>query len=189
MTWKTLLTYFEEPGYINTKQTMEFASDRGKELGINEVVIASATGETAYRALEIFRGFKITAVTYHCGFHEPFKKTMKEDVRRDLEEEGVRVVEATHSLSGIERSLANKYSGIYPVMLIADTLRLLGEGTKVAVEVSVMAADAGALSGNDIISIGGTTKGADTALIIKPAHQSNFFNLKIREIICKPKNF
>jgi uncharacterized protein len=189
MTWKTLMTHFEEPGYVNTKQTLEFASDRGKELGINEVVIASATGETAYRALEIFKGFTITAVTYHCGFYEPFQKTMKADVRRDLEEEGVRVVEATHALSGIERTIANKYSGSYPVLLIGDTLRLLGEGVKVAVEISVMAADAGALTGNDIISIGGTAKGADTALIIKPAHQSNFFNLKIREIICKPKNF
>jgi len=183
------MTHFEEPGHINTSQTLDFACDRGKELGLNEVVIASSTGETAYRALEAFKGFKITAVTYHCGFYEPFEKTMKEDVRRDLEEEGVRVVEATHALSGIERSIANKYSGSYPVLLIADTLRLLGEGVKVAVEISVMAADAGALSGNDIISIGGTGKGADSALIIRPAHQSNFFNLRIKEIICKPKNF
>jgi hypothetical protein len=189
MSMGTLFTHFEEPGNVNTQQTLEFAHDRGKELGLNEVVVASTTGETAYKALEIFKGFKITAVTYHCGFREPFKNTMKEDVRKDLEVEGVRVVQATHALSGVERAIAKKYTGSYPVLLIADTLRLFGHGTKVAVEIAIMAADAGALTGSDIIAIGGTAKGADTALVLKPAHQSNFFDLRIREIICKPRSF
>jgi hypothetical protein len=185
----TLFTHFEEPGKQNTQQTLEFASDRGKELGLNEVVIATTTGETAYKAMELFKGFKIIAVTYHCGFKEPFENTLKDDVRKDLEAEGVRVVQATHALSGVERSIAKKYTGSYPVLLIADTLKLFGQGTKVAVEISIMAADAGALSGNDIIAIGGTAKGADTALVIKPAHQSNNFDLRIRETICKPRIF
>ena len=81
------------------------------------------------------------------------------------------------------------HSGIYPVLLIADTLRLFGQGTKVAVEVAIMAADAGALSGNDIVSIGGSGSGADAALILKPAHQNNFFDMRIREIVCKPRSF
>ncbi len=184
-----MLTLFEEPGRVNTKNTLELACDRARELGITEVVVASSTGKTAYDALEVFTGFKIVAVTYHCGFKEPFKKIMKQDVRSDLEAEGITVVEATHALSGVERSIAKRYSGSYPVLLIADTLRLFGQGTKVAIEIAVMAADAGALSGNDIISIGGTGRGADTALVLKPAHMSNFFDLRIREIICKPRNF
>jgi uncharacterized protein len=188
MNWKSLLTHFEEPGPDNTRQTLEFAYDRGRELGINEVVVASSSGETAYRVLEVFKGFKVVAVTYHCGFHEPFQNSITDDVRRDLEE-GVRVVQATHALSGLERSFAKKHGGIYPVLIVADTLRLFGQGTKVAVEVAIMAADAGALSGNDIIAIGGSGRGADTALIIKPANQSRLFDLKIREIICKPRNF
>lgn len=189
MSTETLFTHFKEPGKANTQQTLEFAYGRGKELGLNEVVVASTTGETAYKAMEVFKGFKITAVTYHCGFREPFQKTMKDDVQKDLEVKGVQVVQATHALSGVERSIAKKYTGSYPVLLIADTLRLFGHGTKVAVEISVMAADAGALTGNDIIAIGGTAKGADTALIVKPAHQSNFFDLRIKEIICKPGTF
>jgi len=189
MNWQSLLTHFEEPGPDNTRQTLEFAYDRGRELGINEVVVASSSGETAYRVLEVFKGFKVIAVTYHCGFYEPFQSSITDDVRKDLEEEGVHVVQATHSLSGLERSFANKYKGIYPVLIVADTLRLFGQGTKVAVEVSIMAADAGALSGNDIIAIGGSGRGADTALIVKPANQSRLFDLKIREIICKPRNF
>jgi len=72
---------------------------------------------------------------------------------------------------------------------MADTLRLFGQGIKVAVEVAVMAADAGALTGNDIISIGGSGRGADAALVLKPAHQNNFFDMRIRKVICKPRKF
>lgn len=181
--------YFDEPGKINTEQTLKLAYQRGKELGLNEVVVASTKGVTAYKALQIFDGFKITSVTYHCGFYEPFKKVMSDDVKKDLQEKGITVISATHALSGVERSIAKKHSGIYPALLIADILRLFGQGTKVAVEVSIMAADAGELTGNDIISIGGTGRGADTALVLKPANQSGLFDLRIREIICKPRSF
>ena len=181
--------FFDKPGKDNTEQTLKLAFDRGKELGLNEVVIASTIGNTAYKALEIFGGFRITVVTYHCGFKEPFKKVMNDDIKKDLKEKGVTIVSATHALSGVERSITKKYTGVYPVLLIADTLRLFGQGTKVAVEISIMAADAGALTGNDIISIGGTARGADTALVIKPVNQSDLFDLRIREIVCKPRQF
>jgi hypothetical protein len=180
---------FAKPGKENTEQTLKLAFKRGKELGLNEVVVASSKGDTAYKALEIFDGFQITIVSYHSGFKEPFQNVMSADVRTDLESKVSTVVTASHVLSGIERSVAQKHSGIYPVLIIAETLRLFGQGTKVAVEVAVMAADAGALSGGDIISIGGTGRGADTALVLKPAHQNNFFDLRIREIVCKPRKF
>ncbi len=181
--------YFEKPGKVNTEQTLTLAYKRGRELGLNEVVIASTKGETAYQAMEIFEGFNIVTVTYHAGFKEPFKRAMADDVRKDLEAKGVTVVSATHALSGVERSISKKYSGCYPALLIADTLRLFGQGTKVAVEISIMAADAGALTGNDMVSIGGTSRGADSALILKPANQSDLFDLRVREIICKPRAF
>ena len=178
--------YFNQTGKVNTEQTLKLACERGKELGIDELVIASTTGDTAYKALEIFLGFRITVVTVHCGVKEPFKSVMADNIRKDLEAKGVKVISASHALSGVEKSIAKKYSGSLPVLLIADTLKLFGQGTKVAVEISVMAADSGALSGKDIVSIGGSVKGADTALILKPAHQSSFFDIKIREVVCKP---
>ena len=152
--------YFEQPGKVNTEETLQSAFKRGKELGLTEVVLASSKGDTAYKALEIFKDFKLIVVTYHGGFREPFQNVMRDTVRKELEQKGARVISATHALSGVERSTAKKYTGSYPVLLIADTLRLFGHGTKVAVEVSIMAADGGVLSGNDIIAIGGTGGGA-----------------------------
>ena len=181
--------YFEKPGNSNTDKTLELAYERGRKLGLEELVLASTHGDTAYEALNIFKGFKIIVVTYHGGYKEPFKNVMQDAVKEDLIAKGIQVVAATHALSGVERSIAKKYSGIYPVLLIADTLKLFGQGTKVAVEVSIMASDAGVLSGNDIIAIGGTSRGADTALVIKPSNQSALFDMRIREIICKPQNF
>jgi hypothetical protein len=181
--------YFNRPGKGNTEETLKMAFARGKELGLNEVVLASSTGDTAYQALDIFEGFQITSVTYHSGFKAPFQSSIDDAVRKDLESKGVRVVQASHALSGVERSIAKKHSGVYPVLIMADTLRLFGQGTKVAVEVSIMAADAGALTGGDIVAVGGSGGGADTALILRPACQSDVFDIRIREIICKPRNF
>ncbi|KPA17920.1 protein containing DUF1867, partial [Candidatus Magnetomorum sp. HK-1] len=181
--------YFDKIGESNTLETLRLAHARAKELEINEVVIASTTGKTAFQAYEIFKDFQITIVTYHCGFRAPFESVMPVETRKSLEDKGMQVVLATHALSGVERSIAKKYQGIYPVLLIADVLRLFGQGTKVAVEISIMAADAGTLTGKDIVSIGGSGKGADAALILKPANQSDLFDIRIREIVCKPRTF
>ncbi len=70
---------------------------------------------------------------------------------------------------------------------MAATLRLFGQGVKVTVEITVMAADAGMLPmSDDIMAIGGTGKGADTACVIAPAHSNHIFEMHIKEIVCKP---
>ena len=52
----------------------------------------------------------------------------------------------------------------------------------------LMAADSGLVrTGEDAISIGGTGHGADTVLVLRPANSHNFFDLKIKEILCKPR--
>ena len=94
--------YFDKPGKDNTDQTLKLAAERRTELGMEEVVVASSFGKTAYKAMQFF---------------------------------------------------------------------------------------AGALTGADIISTGGSGSGADAALVLKPVHQNNFFDLRIREIICKPRVF
>jgi hypothetical protein len=178
--------YFEKRGEENTEATLKSAFQRAVELGIDEVVIATSSGKTAYKALEIFSKMKIVAVSYHAGYREPFKLSISEETIKDLTIKGVRVVCATHALSGVERGIAKKFPGPYPVLIVAQALKMFGQGTKVAVEVSIMAADSGALTGRGIISIGGSTRGADTALVLTPACQSDFFDIKIHEIICKP---
>ena len=61
---------FDKKGKQNTVQTLELAYKKGRELGLDEVVLASTSGFTAVKAVEIFKGFKIIAVSHHCGFKE-----------------------------------------------------------------------------------------------------------------------
>jgi len=50
-----------------------------------------------------------------------------------------------------------------------------------------MSADAGLVrTDEDIISAGGSGKGVDTTLVLTPVTSQNFFDLKIKEILCKP---
>jgi hypothetical protein len=100
----------------------------------------------------------------------------------------MKVLTTTHVLSGAERGLSRKFGGVYPVEIIAHTLRMFGQGVKVCVEVAVMALDAGMIPyGEEVIAVGGTGRGADTAVIIKPAHANSILDTWISEIICKPK--
>ncbi len=46
--------HFDKPGKDNTNQTLKLAAERGKKLGLDEVVVASSSGKTAYKAMELF---------------------------------------------------------------------------------------------------------------------------------------
>lgn len=82
------------------------------------------------------------------------------------------------------------FGGVYPAQIIAQSLRMLGEGTKVCVEISTMAMDCGKIPyGEKIVAIAGSAEGADTAVILTPSHGSKIFETKIHEVICKPRNF
>jgi hypothetical protein len=41
---------------------------------------------------------------------------------------------------------------------------------------------------DEVIAVGGTMSGADTACVIRPAHTANFFDLQVREIVAMPRN-
>jgi len=132
---------------------------------------------------------KIVAIPEHAGYRGGDASSITPEARKQLEEKGIKVLICSHALSGVARSISNKFGGISHVEIIAYTLRLFGcEGIKVAVEVAVMAADAGEVpTDREIIAVGGTGKGADTAIVLKPAHMNNFFDLEIREILAKPR--
>ena len=178
---------FDRPGKENTDECVRLAHERARELGIKEVVVATNEGYTARKVIDTFQGFDVVVVNHHAGFREAWKVELPDDVRKELEEKGAKVVIASHALSGIERSFRSKYQGLYPLELVADTLRMFGQGTKVCAEIALMAADAGVLSGETIMTIGGTGTGADTAIVLTPAHQKNFLDMNIHEIVCKPR--
>ena len=103
-------------------------------------------------------------------------------------EKGGVILTATHAFGGVGRAVRRRFNTYQVDEIIAQTLRVFGQGTKVACEIALMAADAGLIrTDEEVISIGGTARGADTALVVKPAHTHDFFELRVKEVLCKPR--
>jgi len=152
-------------------------------------VFASTTGETARKLLEQdLEGLNVICVTHQAGFRSPGETEMDQKTQEFLKSKGIKVLITTHLFGSLGRAIRLKFGGLYPDEIVANTLRIFGQGMKVAVEIACMALDAGLIPyGEEVISIGGTGKGADTAVILLPAHGKDFFDTKVLEIICKPR--
>jgi len=182
------VTYFNEAGKHNTDALLRIVKEYVEKEGVRNVVVASTTGETGAKASKIFKGCNIVIVTHCFGFREPGKIELKDEYRREILANGAKIFTGVHALSSVERAIRKDFGTIQPLELIANTLRLIGEGTKVCVEITLMAADAGLIPvDKDVIAIAGTGRGADTALRIQPANSGRFFDLKIKEVIAKPR--
>ena len=182
--------YFGKAGEENTKALLKIVKEYVEKENIKVIVVASTTGKTGAETSKIFKGHNLIVVTHCFGFHEPGKTELQEVYKRDILANGAKIYTGTHALSSVERAIRKNFDTIQPLEVIAHTLRLMGEGTKVCTEIALMATDAGLISAdNDIIAIAGTGRGADTALLIHPANTSRFFELKIREVIAKPCDF
>ena len=179
--------YHEAPGEANTEVTLLRAKERAESLGIRNIVVASTYGKTGVKACEVFKGFNLVVVRHHTGFQSAGSQQMTDETERTVLASGARILTSGHALSGVERAIRRKRGTIGPLELMADTLRIFGEGTKVCVEITVMAADAGLIPmDRPVVAVAGTDRGADTALVVYPAHSNNFFDLFVSEVIAKP---
>ena len=185
------ILYFEKSGPENTDKLLQLAKERADELGISDLVVATTHGGTALRAFEAFAspGLNLVAVTISEGYKDR-GWCITEQERRRLEEKGIKVLTATHTLGdGVASAFAEKYGGKPLEEVVRDAFYRFGQGMKVCVETVLMAADAGMISmDGEVMAIGGTSSGADTCIVVKPAYSMKFFDLEIREIVTKPRS-
>ncbi len=177
-------------GASNTDAVIQCVLDRLTAGGIESLVVATTTGDTGVRFMEalVDVDHQLICVTHHMGFREPNQIELEPMLASKLREGGARILTMSHALSGVSRSISKTFGGTSGPELIAHSLRLFGHGMKVCVEIAVMAADSGSVtSGQDVLCVGGSGRGADTAVVIRPAPMNAFFDLKVREILCWPK--
>lgn len=180
--------YWDTRGGKNTGSTVSAALLRAGELGLKHIVVASCSGKSAELFLGHTQNYEIVCVTHQVGFYKPGEDEMAPEIRSKLIEGGIKVLTTTHLMAGLDRACRIKFGGVYPAEIVASTLRMFGQGLKVCVEVAGMALDAGLIPHEvEIVSLGGTGEGLDTAAVIMPAHSQNFFDTQVREIICKPR--
>lgn len=184
---------FKRIGTENTEETLKLSLEAIRKHNIRHIVLASNTGATAFCLLKLAEEMpiaarpQITVVTHVCDFKPGTDNELSSGDREKLINQGCKVVTAAHILSGVERCFSRKFGGLGPAEIVAHTLRMFGQGTKVALEISLMARDAGAIPGGQVIlAIGGSGRGADTALTLTPGTSSALLDTKIHEFICKP---
>ena len=181
---------FESAGKQNTAETVRIALERAIAMDC-PIVAASTLGVTADALLTAAQssGFrnKIVIVRGCSGRNRKGVNLMKPEVKADLVSRGAVIVTAAHALSAGERSISGTFKGVYPLELMANTLRMFGQGTKVCVEAAVMALDADALPfGVPVVAVGGSHRGADTAVVLTPSYSASFLDTVVHEILCKP---
>jgi len=179
--------YFDEPGPSNTKRTLEIAQQRSNELDINTILVASTRGNTGALAAAMFGDRNLVVVSHSTGFVERNVQQLTDENRAAIEAAGVTILTCQHALGGVNRAVRKKLGTYLTDEIIAYTLRIFGQGTKVCVEIALMAADAGlATVGEPCIAVAGSGRGADTAMVLVPANAQEFFDLRVMEILAKP---
>jgi hypothetical protein len=186
ITCKTV--YFEKPGPENTEETLKLARARAEELGIKNIVVASTTGETGAKASELFKGYNLIVVTHVTGFTKPDIQQLVPENRSIIENNGAKILTTAHAFGTLGRAVTKKFGTLQVDGIVSAVLRLFCQGIKVACEIACMAADAGLIrTDEEAILIGGTGSGVDTAVVLKPTNTHSFFDLSIKEIVCKPR--
>jgi hypothetical protein len=137
----------------------------------------------------------LVVVSHSAGFKEPNAQEFTEENMKIVRSRNVPIVTAAHAFGGLSRAMRQGDVPQAPATyvigdIVASTLRIFGQGLKVACEIVLMAADAGLIrTDQEVISIAGVGKsgGADTAIVVKPETAQRFFDLKVKEILCKPR--
>lgn len=199
---KRTTVVFEKGGEEHTEETLKIALAGAKERKIDTVLVSTSTGGTGLKALEIFKGsgIKLIFIRHQTGYPAKGKQMMPPEVKAKLEKAGT-IVTCTDVLTGgvdvgVGRQRPEKEAALEaslpfivpPVnVIVANTLRMFSQGTKVCAEIAMMAADCDAVGiDKPVVCVAGSHAGADTALVVTPATSNRISDLKLHEILAKP---
>lgn len=181
--------YFKKAGPENTDQCIE-VSRRAVLDGIRHVVVATTWGNTGAALAEALSdtGVNLVAVTHSAGFRAPNETELTETNRQRILKANGKIYTGTILTHSLETSLASQFQGVYPTTLVALTLRRLGQGIKVVCEIVMEACDAGLIpEEEEVLAVAGTGRGADTVALLRSAASKRFHELKVLEILAKPR--
>jgi hypothetical protein len=185
--------YFDFCGEQNTETVLKLAQKRAEDLNIKKVVVASETGESALKAMDIL-DTEIIVVTSalgtkveHTGMGDLLIGIPDHTIFKELEKKCtmVRGTDPFHNINAPFRTMTNE-------KVIRAILHCISSGTGVCMLSVLMATDQGVLTpGEEVISCAGSFLGLDTACVVRASNSVDLFSpdgLVIHEIVCKPRN-
>ncbi len=172
--YERVVKYFAKPGPENTDGVVKAVVKRIVSNGIKRVVVASTSGRTGLKFAEALRGKANLIVVSH--------ESVDSELKEKIVKLGGTVVDNAHLPlhgKGMDR--------------VRDSFYTLGQGFKVAVEVILIAADKNLVKRyEDVIGVGGSGEGADTAIIARATPTGEIFSrnkskrLEVKEILAIP---
>ncbi len=182
--------YFNKAGASNTDSALDIAFQEAKKRKIKNMVIATTRGATAAKAAERAgkSGINLVVVTHNTGFNKLGEQQLEEGYLKILREKKVRIITGTLPARSLGRSVREKL-GFNPLDMITEAWKVFGEGTKVCIEITASACDAGAIPAEDVISVAGSWEGADTVLLLSAMPSNRMLDIKVREILAKPADW
>lgn len=193
---KRQVYYFDKPGKENTPLVIEAVSQWLETGRTKKIIVASTSGETAAKFARSLKG-KAELI---CVSGAPYRREwgmgwpgLKPEFRKELESLGATITDRTPYVFHSSILESAEWSGAFPERLVKETLYYFGQGMKVAVEVALMAVSSGYVTPfEDVIAVGGSIKGADTAIVLRATYPAHLFDkdpakrLEIREVIAMP---
>jgi hypothetical protein len=181
--------YFDKPGPENTQACLRLLEKAVSE-GYRHLVVASTTGDSGAQAARGLAGKKVNLVVvgHSVGFKGPNIDEFLEENYQEITKHGGQVLKATILTHSLDTAVADQFKGSAPTLLIANTLRRLGQGLKVCCEIVMEAVDAGLIpESEEVVAAAGTARGWDTVAVIRAAASKRFLNLTVLEIWAKPR--
>ncbi len=181
--------YFEKVGSENTPACQELLEKAVAE-GFRHLVVASTTGVSGAEAARRLagKGANLVVVGHSVGFKGPNLDEFLPEHYEEITRLGGKVLKATILTHSLETAIADQFKGSPPTLLIANTLRRMGQGFKVCCEIVMEAVDAGLIpEGEEVVAVGGTARGWDAVAIIRSAASKRFLQLSVLEIWAKPR--
>ena len=166
------ISYFGTKGKDNTADLAGIVVKRLEKGDISAVAVATTSGRTALAVAEAVGRRK---PVFGVNFQNSTK--LDPDLKRKAEEAGAVFMPDEPAAKYIK-----EIAGHSP-----DSFRCFGQGMKVAVEVIMQSVEVGHIAAGDlVIGIGGTSWGADVAIVARAAGGDNLSGLWISEILAKP---
>jgi hypothetical protein len=170
------IVLFNEPGPKNTESVIEAVDEKIDETGIKTIVVASTSGKTAIQFAKTLKA-KVELIAVSAKIIPP------ENIE-ELKNLGVKICDF------------KDYRPLHEVGkdLVRSTFYTLGQGISVCAEIVLIAVDKGIIpAGEDVIAVGGTGGGSDSAAVIRATSTVDMLGpdiskrLEIREIFALPK--
>lgn len=196
------IVYFDKPGPQNTAEVIRIVKQRLKGSDFKQVLVASESGKTAVKVAEALMDLNVNVicVTAYAGVRRARGKAWPQitgERRNKLQELDVQILEEARWIFGCTFDYAFLKTHAPSKAIHMFLSRTMGYGFKTAVEIALIAADAGAVpTDDDVVAIAGTGRaggGADCAIVIKPAHvyDGEFLDLEkgaeVKEILALPR--